>query len=168
MRLALGHMYPAGGRAGLSAADVHLEESLWNYAATQGPAVVAGFRALAWILEWGTILFARTLTPFSGLPDRDAERYLSGWLESPWYPRRMVLFQLRFIADMHYFADARVKANLGYAAAPLPAETGPLAENSRDFAPSVWAWKSAAHAAKRAPKKAAKTLTARAAKGGAR
>ncbi len=182
MRIALGHLYPAGGRAGLSAADVHLEESLWNYAATQGPAVVAAFRALAWILEWGTIFFARTLTPFTGLPDRDAARYLAGWLDSPWYARRLVLFQLRFIADMHYFADPRVKAALGYVDPPLPAETGPLAEGTRDFAPSVWSWKAAARTAKQAPRKTepkktspkttspktTRPLIARPAKGGAR
>lgn len=175
MRIALGHLYPAGGRAALSASDVGLEESLWKYAATQGPAVVAGFRALARILEWGTIPFARTLTPLTGLPDRDAERYLAGWLESAWYPRRLVLFQLRFIADMHYFADERVRKALGYASPPLPDETGPLAEGTRDFAPSVWSWKAAASAAKRAParakqatRKAPKVLAPRAAKGGAR
>lgn len=138
MRVMLRHLYPPTERVPFGAADVELDALMWRYAADKGAVMMAATRALMRFFEVAPILFLFRFRRFTELADRDAARFLEDSATSSLYPRRMAIFNVKFLADMHFYSHPRVREAVGFVDPPLPAETGPLAKT-----PSVWAWRMA-------------------------
>jgi len=70
-------------------------------------------KALFFLMEHATYLFAFTTRRFSDLPVEKRVQYLSGWEKSRLYPRRVAFTSLRAIYGMAYVASPDVVKIMG-------------------------------------------------------
>lgn len=70
-------------------------------------------RAMFWLFEHGTLVFAWSWKRFTDLDDAAKLQYLQSWMDSPNGIRRSLMLALRGALGFAYFSHPRVEAILG-------------------------------------------------------
>lgn len=117
-------LVPDDPATGVSAAEMtdEVEEGFERMVGHMPPLLRKLFPLGLFAVEWGTLLFARTLRPFSRLARPDQERYLDGWMRSRFALRREMFKGVKAVCLMTYYSDRRVWAHIGYDPDPYVAE----------------------------------------------
>lgn len=113
LRAVLGALVPQGGSFPAGAEDVGLDGAVASYFARLHPLGSAGLRLLLVTIEYGTVLFERTL-PFSRLDAAARERALAAWEGSRLGIRRQLVASLKLIAFLHFYDEPAAWAGVGY------------------------------------------------------
>ena len=77
------------------------------------PSLRMGFPAGLRLLEWGPLLFTGRPTRLTSMERDDARRYLEGWLESRFPPRRMLALGVRTFVVLAFYQHPDVLAHMG-------------------------------------------------------
>jgi hypothetical protein len=100
--------------AGGMASSVSLDQKLVAYLRELGPRAPLALMAALYAIEYGTLLWFRTLRPFTRLVPREREEYLRGFEESRFYLRQRLLFPLRMLATTLCYSEPEQEAATGY------------------------------------------------------
>jgi hypothetical protein len=113
LRTVLDALVPRGGPFALGAADTDVDAQLAAYFARLHPLGPAGLRLLLRAIEYGTVVFERTL-PFSRLDPARREQALAAWEASRLGIRRQLIASVKLLALMHLYERPDAWPGIGY------------------------------------------------------
>lgn len=67
-----------------------------------------------YLLEFATIIFHKTIKPFTALPPEEQEKYIRGWTESKIPLRRDLIKGVKGLCAAGFYAHPDVQAHIGY------------------------------------------------------
>ena len=107
-------IFPEGGEIGPSGEDVGVSRFFDRYLAEIPPLMRTGLRVFLIVLEFLPFLFIFKLSRFSRLNASDRERYLEAWYDHRFFWMRAAMLALKSICSLCYYADERVREELGF------------------------------------------------------
>jgi hypothetical protein len=114
LRLLTSTMVPQGGAFAAGAADVKLDQTVWQYFGRLHRLGTSGLTAILYIIEFGPYLFGPRRRRFSRLSVAERETYLAGWETSRVGARRQLLNGLKLAVMLHFYDRPEVATAVGF------------------------------------------------------